>query len=208
MSHLRENYLHFYGARIALLFVAVFLASTTVFAGREVDLRPEFINFHLYSGLHQFDADDWAPLDEVSTLGFSATYKPFHWAASPTFAYFSSSDSAEEGIFTVKAEVEELQIGLRKFFPHWAVPDLYPSLALGFSYAKYTTHVEGEAPLDATGLGGWAGAGAHYLLGGKVAVGVDARYSYVPADKKGEVINVGGLFVGVTLGYHWKDIWW
>ena len=118
--------------------------------------------------------------------------------------------------YTIETSTAEIDVGIRKI---WEFPrnPIRPYLGGGLSIARGEVEFTAEIfdPLlgqvilsesdsdDDQGVGYWLGGGVFWRVGQSFNIGLNARYSTADVELFDEDVDVGGVHVGVLLGWGW-----
>jgi len=159
-----------------------------------------------YLGQKSLDDDDWQELDKQAGLGVIFDLKHKNWPVSIALDIIASGDEHESGTQKNTGFTVEHHIGIRKIF---ALPDysLKPYIGGGVSIALADIENKNGSTVindeEDRGVGTWVGVGTYYELTPHFNIGVDVRYSKAEVTLINIDREVGGLYTGVTAGYHW-----
>jgi len=151
------------------------------------------VNFLL--GGKTLDEDDWAPLEQQSEFGVSATFGHDDWPVRIALDLLASAD--DNALFEVTTS--ELDIGVRKV---WHRSNATPFVGGGLALVggEIEDRFVGNS-IDDEGTGAWIDGGAFWRLGRRFNLGVEARLSRGEVTLGGADIEAGGSHLALILGF-------
>lgn len=155
-------------------------------------------------GSKQIDKDDWGKDHKRhSSVGLIMDVKPTSWPISVAVDMFGTGEHKPKER-DYEGFTSELHLGARanaSFFQQRVQP--YVGGGFAAAYAKEQRYVNGLKKSDeGTGVGAWAGVGVDVKVSKAISLGLDARYSSAKADVFEKKRQIGGMNIGVSLGYH------
>ena len=157
-----------------------------------------------YLGLKTLNSSDWPDLDKHFAMGVFFDIKRDSWPISIALDILDTGAKHDHDGMEDLGHTTELHLGIRKIFSNQQ-KSIQPYLGAGisFMYAELEFEVNNVTEKQDDGdTGVWLGAGMYYEFNSRFTLGLDVRYSY------GEVVlfnkerNAGGIFGGITGGYH------
>ena len=166
-------------------------------------------SFNAYFGQKYLDEDDWAPTDELLTVGVGMdigfSNSPFRFHVS-----YLSSESDTEVIpagydtLTVKTETSELRIGGKYIVD--SEGSISPYLGAGAVLVSAETMATG-ADFEGDSVGGWVSAGLNWNINQTFHLGFEGSYSFAEVDINETTTDIevasaeaGGLQLALVLG--------
>jgi hypothetical protein len=157
-----------------------------------------------YAGLKSLNSSDWPDLDKHFAMGIFFDIKRESWPISIALDVLDTGGKHEHDGMEDLGHTTEFHLGIRKIFvnQHKKVQP-YIGGGVSFMYAEQEFETNNVTEKQDDGdTGAWLGAGMYYEINPQFTLGLDARYSY------GEVIlfdkerKAGGIYAGITAGYH------
>ena len=158
-----------------------------------------------YAGHKSVDDEDLPNLDSQTSVGVISDFRKQSWPVSIAADLIFSADVHENGAEEDTGGTVEAHLGARKIFK---LQNSSFRPYVGGGVALVTALLENEnagvtIDDDDRAVGAWVGAGTYYAVTPSFNIGLDVRYSKAEVtlfDKKREA---GGLYAGITAGYHW-----
>ena len=163
-------------------------------------------NISGYLGQKSLDDNDWDNLDRQGSLGMIFDFKKQSWPVSIALdVIISGNEDKDDGIKTEAGSLET-HIGVRKIF-ELSNSSMQPYIGGGIAIIGTSIrNRSGGSTIskdDETATGVWIGGGMYYAATRSLHVGLDLRYSEAEVEIFDEDREVGGIYTGVTVGYHW-----
>ena len=163
-------------------------------------------NISGYLGQKSLDDNDWDNLDRQGSLGMIFDFKKQSWPVSIALdVIISGNEDKDDGIKTEAGSLEA-HIGVRKIF-EISNSSMQPYIGGGIAIIGTSIrNRSGGSTIskdDETATGVWIGGGMYYAATRSLHVGLDLRYSEAEVEIFDEDREVGGIYTGVTVGYHW-----
>ena len=158
----------------------------------------------VFAGGKFMNNSDWGNLDMHNAMGYMFDITKDPWPISIALAIMDTGGLYEHGGMTDLGHTTEYQLGLCKYFVN-SNPKLQPYIGGGISYmhAELELEVNNSATIDDDNtVGGWLGAGMYYEINPIFMLGLDVRYSHGEVMLFDKERNAGGVFSGLTVGYH------
>ena len=162
-------------------------------------------NVSAYLGHKSVDDDDWPNLDSQRSAGVISDFRKQSWPVSIAADLIFAGDVHKSDESEDTGGTMEMHLGVRKVF---TLDNSSLSPYVGGGVAIVSASLEHESAGvtvddDETAVGAWIGAGAYYAVTPSFSLGLDVRYSKAEATLFDIDRKVGGLNVGLTVGYHW-----
>ncbi len=190
-------------ARLMALCLAALLWFAPAHA-KSYDLRPFYIDLNLTGGLEEEAIGGLATSDARSRVGLEATYEPNYFPVQFYLSFYQSEGKDRVGSSSMSGDHWGLGLGVKKSFVIERYPEIQPYLDCGVVFAGYGGDLKIMEDSSGIAAGPWAGGGVLLTLFEKLNLGVDARYSYVPVDVDGDLVNGEGFSASLLLGYRWS----
>lgn len=163
-------------------------------------------NISGYLGQKSLDDNDWDNLDRQGSLGMIFDFKKQSWPVSIALdVIIAGNEDKDDGIKTEGGSLEA-HIGVRKIF-ELSNSSIRPYIGGGIAIIGTSIrNRSGGSTIskdDETATGAWIGGGMYYAATKSLNVGLDLRYSEADVEIFDEDREVGGIYTGVTVGYHW-----
>ena len=156
-----------------------------------------------FIGLKSMNSSDWSNLNTHFSMGVIFDIKKESWPISITLNLMDTGSEYKHDGSKDLAHTTEYHFGISKTFQsHGSKIQPYIGGGVSFIYAEleYQTN-SNTMTQDGRDVGVWLGTGMYYDINPEFLLGLDVRYSH------GEVVlfnaerDVGGLSIGVTVGY-------
>jgi hypothetical protein len=157
-------------------------------------------------GYKQLKESDWEPADQQISIGIDYGRKPAGWPMGVATRFLVNYGKETNVDVEAKSWSTEVHVGARKVFYNDSFWRFRPYVDAGVAVAlAHTETTDAGENRSAIGYGGgiWAGGGFHLQFSEAFSVGFDSRWSKIPMNLSGDSVDSGGLFLGVSLGYHW-----
>lgn len=159
-----------------------------------------------FIGQKSLDDKDWGNLDQQGALGVISDFKKASWPVSIAVDLIVSGDVEEVGVLEDLGGSLETHLGIRKVF-EITNSSFQPYVGGGASLitASIEHRVNGSkvSKSDDSATGYWVGAGMYYAMSDHFNLGVDVRYSEADLTIFDVDRKAGGVYSGITAGYHW-----
>ena len=158
-----------------------------------------------YVGHKSVDDDDWSNLDSQRSAGVISDFRKQSWPVSIAADLIFASADDGSGANEVTGGTAEMHLGARKIF---TLENTSFRPYVGGGIAIISASLENEnagATVDDedTVFGTWIGAGTYYAVTPSFNLGLDVRYSKAEVTLFDIDREAGGLYAGITAGYHW-----
>ncbi len=159
-----------------------------------------------YLGQKSLDDKDWSKLDQQGSLGVIFDFKKESWPVSIAVDLIISGDTEENGSLEDLGGSLETHLGVRKIF-EFSDSSFKPYIGGGIAIVGATMeHLNNDittSKSDDTDTGYWVGTGMYYAVDKSFTIGADVRYSDAEVTLFGVDRKAGGVYTGLTVGYHW-----
>jgi len=159
-----------------------------------------------FLGQKSLEDKDWGSLDEQGSLGVISDFKKESWPVSIAVDLIVSGDVEEVGVLEDFGGSLETHLGVRKIFE---ISDSSFQPYIGGGASLITASIEHKisgsrvSKSDDSATGYWVGAGMYYAMNDHFNIGVDVRYSEADVTIFDVERKAGGVYSGITAGYHW-----
>lgn len=163
------------------------------------------VNLSGFLGQKSLDDKDWSELDIQFAFGVMVDIKKEHWPVSIAVDLIVSTDLNDKGSQKDEGYTVENHVGIRKIFK-LTNSSIKPYVGGGVAFVKAELNDKnGGTTLssDDHTVGTWAGGGMYVSIHPDFNLGLDVRYSEAELTLFDTDREAGGLFAGVTAGYHW-----
>jgi len=158
-----------------------------------------------YVGHKSVDSDDWPNLDSQRSAGVISDFRKQSWPVSiAADLIFSAADNGS-GTIENTGGTAEMHLGARKIFT-LETTSFRPYVGGGIAIISASLENENAGVTiedDDTVFGAWIGAGTYYAVTPNFNLGLDVRYSKAEVTLFDIDREAGGLYAGITAGYHW-----
>ena len=158
-----------------------------------------------YVGHKSVDDDDWPNLDSQRSAGVISDFRKQSWPVSiAADLIFSAADNGS-GTIENTGGTAEMHLGARKIFT-LETTSFRPYVGGGIAIISASLENENAGVTiedDDTVFGAWIGAGTYYAVTPNFNLGLDVRYSKAEVTLFDIDREAGGLYAGITAGYHW-----
>lgn len=190
--------------------VLVFGSAMTLGGPLEASDFPLTGNVNIMFGDKYLSSADWAPVDNQEEVGNQVDLAQKEWPVYANFAY-SQSKEYESGSFSdSEGTTHAFDVGVKKIWT--AAGGFRPFVGTGLSLVRgeIKTGINvpgGEETTNGSDVGYWASGGFGYLLGERINVGAQLKWSSARlncdnGDGTNVQIQAGGLHVGIFTGVH------
>ena len=158
-------------------------------------------NINLFGGGKWLDGDDWAD-GEHGQLGVDVMWGDERWPVM-IHAYLAMSGDDDKILASDVETTTELGLGATRV---WKVGSFQPYASAGVNtIAGFVEIVEPPFDIDdhGAGYGVWVGGGGFFSLGDRINLGVGTRLSFAEGTIFGVDRNLGGVSLGLILGWSW-----
>ena len=158
-----------------------------------------------YVGHKSVDNDDWPNLDSQRSAGVISDFRKQNWPVSiAADLIFAAADNGS-GTIENTGGTAEMHLGARKIFT-LETTSFRPYVGGGIAIISASLENENAGVTiedDDTVFGAWIGAGTYYAVTPSFNLGLDVRYSKAEVTLFDIDREAGGLYAGITAGYHW-----
>lgn len=164
-------------------------------------------NINGFIGGKQLDHDDWAPYQGQFAYGAQFDIAHREWPAALCVQAMGGARYKKEEKTDTETLIttDELMLGVRKIWGGDTASRIRFSLAGGVDFAvgRKLVKVAGvETSNYARGMGVWGSGGFWFELARHVNIGPQLTVSSVKGSFSGKSVNIGGIFAGGIVGYH------
>jgi hypothetical protein len=158
-------------------------------------------NINLFGGGKWLDGNDWAD-GEHGQLGLDIMWGDERWPVM-IHAYLAMSGDDDKILASDVETTTELGLGATRT---WRIGSFQPYAGAGVAtIAGFMEVVEPPFDIDdhGAGYGVWVCGGGFFSVGERINLGVGTRFSYAEGKIFGLDRNLGGVSLGLLLGWSW-----
>jgi hypothetical protein len=192
-------------------FAPLVLAIAGVFAATGEAQARYHGDLNLFVGELWLYSSDWSPVDEQPELGlmlnFGEERAPIHFAIDLFASSKTASTTDPVASPIVKGASHEIAVGVRKV---WAEHATRPHLGAGATAIAVSEDRNGPFGVENNedrAYGAWVDLGVSWRLATHLNLGLETRYSWAPATvgagANARDVNVGGIHLGLLVGFGW-----
>lgn len=161
-------------------------------------------NVNLFLGAKALDKGEWElfQVEEQTQFGILVDWGKTDWPVNIAIDILASRAIESTVVADYEASTEELNLGVRRVFGDIVRPYIGGGVAAINASLKGSTYGISVSDSDhAVGL--WVNGGICLNIGNTFNVGLDLRYSHAKVKLFDNDFHIGGIHVGLVLGYHW-----
>jgi opacity protein-like surface antigen len=161
-------------------------------------------NINLFLGAKALEKDDWKTfeVEEQTQFGILVDIGKTGWPVNVSMDLLASQTTESTPLADFEAGTTEFNLGIRRAFGDVVRPYVGGGVAAVSATLKGSSLGISYSDND-TAIGLWVNGGVYLTIGNTFNVGLDLRYSTAKATLFDSDFRIGGVHVGLALGYHW-----
>lgn len=160
---------------------------------------------NIFLGAKKLSKDDWSPVSTQGEIGLLMDFRKQYWPLAIAVDLLYSTGDGTYDMFDFKADIAELNVGVRKRWDWHYQSCPYLGGGLAVAHASESIGTIGYSSLDGSGnaVGFWVNGGVSWKLYKVYNMGLDLRYSWAEVTLFENAVNAGGAHAGLFLGREW-----